>query len=588
MEPAPLMSWYATAIFLSAMLLFEVQPIVARMLLPRLGGSAAVWTTCLLFFQTGLLAGYFHAWWTGRYLAPRTRALLHAGLLVLSLLLLPITPPTGAIVPGAPVGQLLRLLIRTIGMPYVLLSATGPLLQDWFAARFPGRDPYRLFALSNFASLLALLAYPVVVEPYLGVVAQARVWSVFYALFVVLGVTVALKARSLPPRRIASAAPTPSAPAPVVEESVPRYFHDPAPALMEPTPGVRALWVALPGCATLLLLTLTTYLTEDLAAIPLLWVLPLAVYLVTFILAFARRRYYLRPVFRPLIVVALPVLAWLRFVEPKPRLPTALALWSIGLFIVCMVLHGELSRLKPRTERLTAYYLSISFGGALGGLLVVVLAPLLFQVPVELELALVGSAVLAIVPAAVDAGDRDKLARRPMLAVAAGGWAFALAVALALGLGQEFRKPRLAVRNFYGAVRVLDDEALDHGGVRMLIHGNTNHGAQRLAPAWAMEPLAYYCAQSGVGLVLGHHHADRPRRIGVVGLGAGSLARWGKAGDQLRFYEINPLIEKIAREEFTYLKNTPATVTVVLGDARLSLTAEAPNRFDGAGGGRFF
>ena len=269
------MSWYATAIFVSAMLLFEVQPIVARMLLPRLGGSAAVWTTCLLFFQTGLLAGYFHAWWTQRYLAPRNRALLHA--------------------------QLLGLLVRTIGMPYVLLSSTGPLLQDWFAARFPGRDPYRLFALSNFASLLALLAYPVVIEPHLGVAAQARAWSVCYALFVVLGVTVALRARALPPSPHPSPAPTPPAPAPPVAESAPSYFQDPAPALGELTPGGRALWVVLPGCATLLLLALTTYLTEDLAAIPLLWVLPLAVYLVTFILAFARRQYYHRPVFRPLV-----------------------------------------------------------------------------------------------------------------------------------------------------------------------------------------------------------------------------------------------------------------------------------------------
>lgn len=592
------MRWYAAVIFLSAMLLFEVQPIVARMLLPRLGGSASVWTTCLLFFQTGLLAGYFHAWWTGRYLSPRARAQLQAVLLLLSLVFLPIAPPPAAVQTRAPIWQLLLLLLRTVGLPYILLSSTGPLLQDWFAARFPGRDPYRLFALSNLASLLALLLYPVAIEPYFGVTAQARAWSLFYLLYVGLSVAVALGARSLPPIPAQPIEPRPE-PAPPLAQPVPNYetdpvpplregllsslrhsFRDPPPSPVEPTPGVRALWVALPANATLLLLALTTYLTEDLAAIPLLWVLPLSVYLVTFILAFERRRYYLRPVFRPLFVVTLSVLAWLRFTDERPRLTTALAVWLFGLFIVCMVLHGELSRLKPRVQRLTAYYLSISVGGALGGLVVVVLAPLVFPIRVELELALLGSAVLLIVPAAVDAAEREKLARSPMRAVVAGTWVVAVAVALAIGLGDEIQKPRLAARNFYGAVRVMDVGAPDKGGVRELYHGSTTHGSQRLKPEWEKDPLTYYCAQSGAGLALVHHHADRPRRIGVVGLGIGGLAAWGKAGDQLRFYEINPLIEKIAREQFSYLKNTPATVSVVLGDARLSLAAEEPNRFD--------
>lgn len=593
------MRLYAAVIFLSAMLLFEVQPIVARMLLPRLGGSASVWTTCLLFFQTGLLVGYFHAWWTGRYLSPRARALLHAGLLVLSLVSLPISPPAATVTTGTPIGQLLSLLVRTIGLPYALLSSTGPLLQDWFAARFPGRDPYRLYALSNLASLAALLSYPVAIEPYFGVAAQARVWSLFYLLFVGLTAAVALGARALPRTPIPTAAPLPTETAPAASEPVPnyeidpvpplkasllhalrQYFREPPPAAVLPSRGVRVLWVVLPGCATLLLLALTTYLTEDLAAIPLLWVLPLSMYLVTFILAFERRRYYRRSVFRPLFVVTLSVLAWLRFTDERPRLTTSLVVWLLGLFVVCMVLHGELSRLKPRVQQLTAYYLSISVGGALGGLTVVVLAPLLFPVRVELELALVVSAILALVPAALDANDRERLARSPMRAVMAGTWVVALAVALAIGLGDEIRRPRLAARNFYGAVRVLDIGEADSGGVRELYHGSTTHGSQRLRPEWAMDPLTYYCAQSGAGLAFSHHHADRPRRIGVVGLGVGGLAAWGKAGDQFRFYEINPLIEKIAREQFSYLKNTLATVTVVLGDARLSLTAEEPNRFD--------
>lgn len=589
------MRWYAAVIFLSALLLFEVQPIVARMLLPRLGGSASVWTTCLLFFQTGLLAGYFHAWWTSRYLSPRARAYLHAGLLLLSLVSLPIAPPAAATQTQTPIWQLLILLLRTVGLPYVLLSSTGPLLQDWFAARFPGRDPYRLYALSNLASLLALLAYPFAVEPYLGVAAQARAWSLFYLLFVALCVRVALGARALPPIPQPPAEPPPPDPTPSVEESVPSseltlvpplrerirlYFREPPPSVIEPTRGVRSLWVLLPGCATLLLLSLTTYLTEDLATIPLLWVLPLSVYLVTFILAFERRRYYLRSIFRPLFVVTLCGLVWLRGTSYKPSLTTSLSAWLFGLFIVCMVLHGELSRLKPRVQRLTSYYLSISVGGALGGLVVVVIAPLLFPIRVELELALIGSAVLAIVTATVDAADRAKIERAPMRVVIAGTWVVALAVSMAIGLGDEIEKPLLAVRNFYGAVRVFDIGAPDQGGVRELYHGSTTHGSQRLKPEWAMDPLTYYCAQSGAGLALVHHHADRPRRIGVVGLGVGGLAAWGKAGDQLRFYEINPLIEKIAREQFTYLKSTPATVTVVLGDARLSLAAEEPNRFD--------
>lgn len=590
------MPFYAFAIFLSGFLLFQVQPIIARALLPRFGGSAAVWNVCLMFFQCGLLVGYFHAFWTRRLLGHRARATVHAVLLGLSTALLPISArPATAAGPGAPALSLLLLLARTVGLPYVLLSATGPLFQDWFAARFR-RDPYRLFALSNLASLAGLIAYPFAVEPHLGVAAQTRIWSWGYGVFCLVGALIALEVRSHPP-----------SPPPPLSTGEPPSSSDPG-GTADPGPGDQgaplrrgalARWLLLPACATTLLSSVTNHLTEDVAAMPLLWVLPLSLYLATFILAFGDRRLYPRRLILGAAVVLLPGLARLRYRDGAPSLALEVGLWSAGLLVACLVLHGELSRLRPRADSLTLYYLVISTGGALGGLFVALVAPLLFPIELELEIGLVGCAALIAwtwvgdATAAADdpAGDGaepagaaaprpahvlDDPARRLALSAC---WTLGIAVTLVLGVGERSDEPRLAMRNFYGPLRVVD---IGEGpqAIRKLIHGHINHGAQRTAAGRSMEPTTYYCPESGIGLVFSHLPPERPRNIGVIGLGAGSLAVYGRAGDHLRFFEINPLVERIARSQFSYLGSSPAAVDVALGDARLTLAADADSRFD--------
>ena len=567
------MPLYAISIFLSAFLLFAVQPIIARILLPWFGGSAAVWTVCMLFFQTGLLLGYFHGHWTHRALTPRNRALLHAGLLLVSLLFLPILPdpswrPSGG---EAPTLRLLGLLARCVGLPYVLLSSTGPLFQDWFAARYPGRDPYRLFSFSNLASLLALLSYPFLVEPMLSVSAQSRWWSWGYRAFVVLGVLVALDSLR---------APVPAAQ--TAQTAIGTNDPGESPA---PTRGLRLLWLLLPACTTTLLLAVTNYLIEDVAALPLLFLLPLCLYLLTFIFSFARRSLYHRAVFIPLFIVAMPALGWLRTTAGDLDLQWTITLGAIGLFVACMVLHGELSRLRPPPRSLTQYYLYISLGGALGGLIVGVVAPLVLPGTFEFEGGIGAAAVLLLAVLYRDEKMRRMLARRrfirPLVRPVALVWCAGLAAFLVRNSIDQVRGAHLVVRNFYGVKTISDTGPVDEkNAVRKLLHGAINHGSQWRDPARAAEPLTYYCPDSGVGRALTHHFPDRPRTLGFIGLGTGTLTSYGKPGDKILVYDIDPLVFKLAREQFTYLAKARGNVEVILGDARLSLEARPPEGFD--------
>ncbi len=553
---------YAVTIFFSAFLLFLVQPLIAKQILPWFGGSSAVWTTCLVFFQSVLLAGYAYTDWTTRRLAPKKQAWLHVGLLVASLAVLPIIAdvswkPSGDEDPAL---RILGLLLATIGLPYLLLSTTGPLVQAWFARTFSNAVPYRLFALSNLASMLALLSYPVAIEPWVNTVAQSWGWSAGYAVFVLLCAAAAMYGLKT------STVPVDLPPSRVVAEGTDA-------SALPPTRGALLMWLSLSAMGSVLLLALTSHMTQNIASVPFLWIVPLSLYLLTFILCFDSQGWYRRT---PLMLVGaalLCVMAWgLHSNEVTLNIKLAIPLYCAGLFVLCMFCHGELTLLKPSPRYLTTFYLMISLGGALGGLFVGVLAPHAFNGYWELGIAFVLVALLALI----------RVRKAPL-------YALVIAVGVLVFTGVQsgiYVKEKLAdslsiQRNFYGVVRVKDygDPKTDPEAVRSLVHGVILHGEQRLDPARKMDPTSYYGPASGIGLAIANS-PEGPRHVGVIGLGTGTLATYGRPGDRYRMYEINPQVVNIAWYWFSFLQDSKAKVDVVLGDARLQLEREAPQAFD--------
>lgn len=626
---------FAAAVFLGAFLLFQVQPMIGKYILPWFGGSPGVWTTCLLFFQVLLLIGYGYVHIVSTYLRPRTQAWFQAGLLAVAAFFLPVIPedalrPNAA---DAPVLQILAVLGLTVGVPYLVLSTTGPLMQRWFSLRHPDRSPYRLYALSNVGSLLALLSYPLVIEPFLTRREQAIVWSVGLGVFAVVALRCAWTIRDVEPTPAAK--PTPSS---EPRADLPR--------------GATLLWVVLPAIASVLLGATTNQLSQDIAVIPFLWVLPLALYLLSFILCFDHPRWYHRGGFAGLLVVGGALVLYLLHKETEAPLALQMVGYAGTLFVAAMVCHGELYRLRPEPARLTSFYLLMSAGGALGGFFVAVVAPAVFDRYAELQMGLwllsyllgmialqarsrqlvVGAAIgLAIVLIGIPALDlswddrwheilavyqftaeRLYLEHWPVVSagvVAAllcliplrrsergawrprqGGFLMLLSLAFGVLLIIQVRKADedavALTRNFYGTLQVREILADDPSGHHYsLVHGRITHGLQFRSAAQALWPTTYYGESSGIGLALKHlPQPEGQRHIGLVGLGTGTLAAYGRAGDRLRIYEINPEVEQIARTHFSYLAETPAAVAVVLGDARLTLERELaagqPQAFD--------
>jgi len=536
---------YAAAIFLSAFLLFQVQPLIAKFILPWFGGSAAVWTAAVLFFQLVLLAGYLYARWLIRYLRPKQQFWVHGSLLIASLATLPIVPsalwkPTGG---GDPTLQILFLLGATIGLPYGLLSATSPLLQAWYLRTHLGAIPYRLFALSNFGSMLALLSYPFVIEPRMALSRQALVWSVGYGVFAVVCLVAVWRSRGG-----SSSEKADSEPAPLSE---------------------MALWIGLAACASILLLAVTSHLTQNIAPIPLLWIAPLSLYLLSFILSFESDRIYNRALFLPLLVGALYLLAR---PEKNSDLTTLIPALCGALFICCMVCHGELARRRPHPQYLTQFYLMVSIGGALGGLFVALVAPRLFHSYSELP---VGMGLCAALVTAVLWKDM------PRLRVASAVLTVVFVGYLIRNQVIESRFYILSARNFYGVLRVRDDPQWK--GVpaqRLLIHGTISHGSQLKSAGSDRIPTSYFGSGSGISRAL-HVLGDRgPIRIGVIGLGAGVTATLARAGDTLHYYEINPLVVELARSQFGFWNACPAEKRLYLGDGRLVLEAMPDEHLD--------
>jgi predicted O-methyltransferase YrrM len=550
---------YALTISLSAFLLFQIQPMIAKMILPWFGGSAAVWITAMLFFQTALLGGYLYAHWCIRSLKPKTQAVVHALLLGSSLILLPITPalswkPSGG---EDPILRILGLLTVSVGLPYFLLSTTGPLIQTWYARKHQSSLPYRLFGLSNLASLLGLLAYPVLVEPNVTLRQQSIGWSTAYAAFVVLGAFAAfISSRGT-----------------VIDSWTQNEETSQDAASCRP-PQVREqiLWLLLAACASTLLLSVTNHLTQNVASIPFLWVLPLSLYLLTFVLSFDYERLYHREVYTWLMVLALGGMAYsLSHWNSRTNLRLVIPAFSAGLFICCMFYHGELVTRKPAPRYLTSFYLMVSLGGALGGVLVGLVAPNVLPGYLELPIALIACVILML-------SVLDYRAWRVTIVVS---FVAAVCVVWAAGyyISSYTKSVRVMQRNFYGGLRVNENDTGTEDETRMLVHGTVDHGMQFTAPKRQGLPITYYGRESGVGLAIKSlRHSSL--RVGIIGLGAGSLAAYARPGDVLRFYEINPLVVKLARSEFTYLANCRGAAQVVLGDGRLSLEQEPNQKFD--------
>jgi len=678
---------YAVTIFLSAFLLFQVQPLISKVILPWFGGGPSVWTTCMVFFQVALLGGYAYAHIAGTRLRQRRQVVVHLVILAAAAALaLLYMRPSAAWKPAGPENaawRILGLLAVCVGLPYFVLSTTGPLLQAWFSRTSPGKSPYRLYALSNVGSLLALLSFPFVVEPWLTSSAQITVWSAAFAAFAGMCGYCALRTWDV------TVSPEGFAPVPLPKgsdlregiartrrsEELPEY----PPEGVKPSGGGGGVkpsgggggvkpsggregandakspcfwdhlfWLGLPACASVLLIAMTNRICQDVAVVPFLWVLPLSLYLLSFIICFDSERWYVRPVFWPAFLLSLVVVVWLmtrgvgvsvrvllddlglmkrivtsagatRFVprfdwlwlKSLSEVGAGIQLQVIGysacLLVFCMVCHGELVRLKPKPRYLTSFYLMVSAGGALGGVFVGLIAPLVFSMHYELHVGL--WVCLAMVMEAIWFQMKPQERWRPewlvwvglavcLMALLGYGWAL-------FGEVKKSRKHAISVsRSFYGVLTVYDVFDPDAPELHhySLYNGRILHGVQFVAGEGRQRPTSYYGDESGVGLAVRRLRLDgSPMRVGVIGLGTGTIAAHGKRGDYYTFYEINSQVKKLSEGRrapeteaeaevkrpiggfFTYLKDLEArggTYDVAMGDARLSLERQPSQQFD--------
>jgi hypothetical protein len=558
---------FGGAVFLAAFLLFLVEPIVAKQLLPVLGGSAAVWITCLVFFQMALLGAYAYAHWLARRAA---RWAWHLALLAAAAGLAGFWA-FGAIGlvsgPEHPVTTIFLALGVWIGLPFLALGATSPLLQVWWSRVENGPVPYRLFALSNLASLLALAAYPTLIEPSLTLHAQRAVWFCGFLFFGVLACLLTLRTRGAAAQSTAESVNETALPAAPIAD--------------------KLLWLLLPMGASMQLCAVTSYITANIAPIPLLWIVPLGVYLLSIIVAFEFSRLVPRGIVVRFLAVMLGGLAYmLAQVDHSLPIGIGISFFLIELFAACLFCHAEAYRLRPqRSSESTVFYLMFAAGGALGSLLVGVAAPLVFAFNYDLAVTFFITALLALA------------------ATWRGGWpqrllwtaASIMLLVLSIWIHIAYQRGTLvAVRNFYAALRVKQNFGFPGATLRTLTNGSIEHGTQIFGTdAQRKMATTYYAQDSGVGLALrfcclrqdgsGDGSGDgsvKPRRIGVIGLGAGTIAAYGRPGDRIRFYEINPAVAPIAQNVFTYIRDSAAQVTIVEGDARNTLAREGSQKFD--------
>ncbi|MBD3349622.1 MAG: ferrichrome ABC transporter permease [Candidatus Eisenbacteria bacterium] len=595
--------YLAPAVFLSAFLIFQVQPMIGKHILPWFGGAPAVWTTCLLFFQSLLLAGYAYAHLSASRLPVRWQVSVHLVLLLAAV--------TVSILPGKawqpqgdeyPLFRIIAMLLASVGLPFFALSASGPLLQSWYTRLQTRRTPYPLYAVSNAGSLLALISYPLLVERQLAVPAQARVWSWTFAAFIVLCATVAWflwKARSGKAERSGRAGnpgkgggenPGRKARKPKKSRSgVKESAGKAAPAATAPRRLDQWLWIAWSACAVILFMAVTNLLTVDIAPMPLLWVLPLSIYLVSFIVTFSSVPVYRRRIFAVLLVGALAVFVFalpmgvtVRDILLKTGVTQKIALASVALFILCMVCNGELYRLRPDPSHLTRYYLSISVGGALGGFVVAVIAPNVFLLRQELQLGLILCCVLYLTTVYNDPKTILRQARYRWVwassivgVILVAGWTWIFAAGM---LKDSVRTER----DFFGLVRVKEVGIRDPDEPHRLefYSGTTLHGMQLVDPQFRTAPTAYFGVSTGVGLLMNTYQVEGGRRIGIAGMGIATLSAYGQPDDEFTYYELNPTVVDVAYKQFSYLEASPSEHEILVGDARLNLERGGAEVFD--------
>jgi spermidine synthase len=634
---------YAITLFTSAFLLFLVEPLLGRYILPWYGGAPSVWTTCMLVFQALLLAGYAYAHLLASRLPPRKQVWLHLCVLAAALACMPVAPseswkPIGSEIPSL---RIIGMLLSCVGIPFVALSATGPLLQSWLGLRHPGRSPYVLYSLSNVGSLLALLAYPLWIEPALGRSRQTLFWSLAFVGFAVLCALCAWGIRKSPSSSVGGTENAMDA-------------ANKAPEGENISFAVQSLWLLLPACASALLLAATNVLCQDVAVIPFLWVLPLSLYLLSFILTFAGEAWYSRIGFGSVLVSGSVFSIWMLGERGTGSIEAQIGLACTVLFAACTVCHGELFKLRPGSRHLTRYYLVIALGGCLGGVFVALIAPLAFTSHSEWPLSLgcclflfgwvcltgekqfdeqgwrvfslvlflsLSFSVLKVATwlASVETPNSGFSRLMPRIGMAVGGnlekymvlfcafsgwliWRrvvksrrfwhllnacilFTVFTGFSCLMLHESHSSRAEVvsksRGFYGILTLsLYKTGTASDEILVLRNGNITHGMQFTAAEMQDTPTTYYTERSGVGLILAKGSTGKPRKIAVVGLGAGTLASYGRAGDTMRFYEINPAVIEIARNKFSFLSRSKAHVETALGDARLSFEREAPQNYD--------
>ena len=551
--------WFAATTLLGAFLVFQVQPVISKCVLPWFGGTPAVWTTCMLFFQLLLFGGYLYAHLLRSWFRPAVQGCVHLALLSSAALMLPIEPadtwkPTGS---ESPTLHLLWMLAVHVGLPYFVLSSTGPLVQAWLSYHDHSHRVYRLYALSNAGSLGALLSYPFLVEPVLSVSNQSILWSLMFCGFVLVQGVLAI--------------------------GLFRVSHVLVEETMEPSGAgeanvrhwKRAIWVALPALASTMLLVVTNHVCQDVAVIPFLWVLPLSLYLLSFIVCFDSPQWY-----QPKWIAAATLIA-IFAIQAKNLLPGSVQLiaevlcYMTMLLGVCLLSHGEVARLKPPTALLTQYYMLLSAGGAIGGVIVAVLCPMILSTHIELPFALALVTALSFMMFfACRSWKNTEYDWSAAYRLRFAAIALMIAPLLAIALAPQ-DETIASERNFFGVLQVLRDEQ----GIR-LVHGSTIHGMQ-LTGQRSSEPTTYYGHHSGIGLAIATMRDTNPSlQIGVVGLGCGVLATYGRPTDQFDMIEINPAVVDIANEHFTFLRDSRATIRTHLGDGRLVLERMGQSNFD--------
>ncbi len=566
--------YYAFCIFLSAILLFQIEPMISKTLLPWFGGTSAVWSSAMLFFQIALTGGYAYANWLVRRTNSKKQTVIHLALIGISVCLViflwivwpsPVTPPANWKPDNAidPLIYILFLLTVSVGLPFFVLSTNSPLMQAWFSRNNPGKSPYWLYALSNIGSILGLLAYPVIVEPLLTLRWQGWLWGGGYILFAFLAGwnTIRTFQGNI-------------APVAITAESVASEGRN----LKK---GAQTLWILLSACASLLVLAVTSQITQEVAVIPFLWVLPLTIYLLSFVLAFSSQRWYQRGIFS--ILLLLGTLGWVYFVvNPTTNFIIQIITYNFILFAATMICHAELYALRPQASLLTRFYLMVSIGGALGGLFVNLAAPFFFRGYWELYFGFALVWILLSILSYQPQGSRPVFLQSVLIAAAA----TAVCIFVVFLVSRASSESLFIDRNFYGVVRVKEikiEKNLQQAN--QMVHGSTIHGFEFLDANLRDTPTSYYSTDSGIGLAIttNPHYAQHTlgygsgMRVGVLGLGVGTLAAYGQPGDTYRFYEINPVVVDLAKGQggfFSFVKDSRSKIEIVQGDARLSLEKE--------------